>query len=105
MFRFVDEGSSSGSSSMKMSNVTCGACQGKGHNRKSKFCPNYYTDEEMQRRDVSLLSKVLFGFSVPMVTWIMSMYSRCIKFYMSVSSVAASSRYCLVQLILRLVCL
>ena len=40
----------------KNSNITCGNCGEKGHNRTYLRCPRYHTAEESARREVSTLS-------------------------------------------------
>lgn len=44
--------SDSSTPSAKNSNVTCGNCGGKGHNRTFVKCPKYHTAEESARREV-----------------------------------------------------
>ena len=38
----------------RQSNMTCGSCGQKGHNRKWRLCPNYYSDQEIERREVGV---------------------------------------------------
>ena len=52
--------SSDTGSSAIVSNVKCGSCGQKGHNRRFERCPNYYTEKEKNRRDVGIFYVTLW---------------------------------------------
>jgi hypothetical protein len=58
----MTEVNQSQSSANKHSNVTCGNCGEKGHNRTFSRCPRYHTAEESARREVQYIYIILISY-------------------------------------------